>query len=96
MTIPRKRAGAEQHDDADHQQPKHSQKQDVRALTVHKSARWAIGVHRGDRLCNSHAVSFFLLLCVYRFGWHEQLLSDLQFARIYDVIDDNQIVVRDF
>ncbi len=95
MTVPRKRAGAEQHHDANDHQPQHGQKQDVSALTVHKSAEWMTAAHHGDRLRNSHAVSFFLL-CVYSFGWHEQLLSYLQFARILDVIDGNQIVVRDF
>ena len=35
VTVPRKRAGAEKHDDADDQHSQHSQEQEISALTMH-------------------------------------------------------------
>jgi len=96
MTVARKRARAEKHDDTDHQQPQHSQKEDVSALTVHNQ----LGGENRRSLrrppLQLACVSFFSLVCVCRLGRNEQLLSDLQFARVLDVIEGNQIVVGDF
>ena len=96
MTVSRKRARAKKHDDTDHQQPQHRQKEDVSALTVHNQLGGENRRSRRRPPLQLACVSFFLLVCACRLGWNEQLLSDLQFARVLDVIEANQIVVGDF
>ena len=81
VAVPGERAGAEKNNDADGEQPEDSEKQNVGALPVHQ-----------ERL-RASCSDFVLRLLLWPARC--EFLSDLKFARIVDLIQLEQIVVRD-
>ena len=71
MRIARESARAKQHNDADHEHQQHRDEHDVGAFAMHQMSVPQL------------AIDFFCL----RFLRDDQLLADLQFVRIIDVID---------
>lgn len=89
VAVPRERARAEKHHDPDDQHAENSQKQKVSALAMHLSCV-AEAVALAQTAAAGNATSLAnSLVCLLRFGWFrrdDQLLSDLQFVRIIDVV----------
>ena len=57
-------------------------------------SRQALSV--GSALGSSNGASFFPRFCLCGLARNQELLSDFQFARVLDLIEREQIVIRNF